>query len=87
MSASGDVSGVATAVSHGDPIAPVIFGLVLILIAALIGSYLARRTDRSWMLGDLAGGHRQDLRDVANAERTNRKRREEKKRTNAALAH
>jgi Kef-type K+ transport system membrane component KefB len=56
MPVNGNVSGVATAVSHGDPIAPVIFGVTLILIAALIGRHLARRTNQPSVLGELLMG-------------------------------
>lgn len=56
MSANGDFSGVATAVSHGDPVAPVIFGVTLILVAALIGRHLARRTHQPSVLGELLMG-------------------------------
>ncbi|MEN8178715.1 MAG: cation:proton antiporter [Pseudomonadota bacterium] len=43
-------------VSHGDPIAPVIFGVTLILIAALIGRIIARRFRQPSVLGELVMG-------------------------------
>lgn len=42
--------------SHGDPIAPVIFGVTLILIAALIGRFVARRFRQPSVLGELVMG-------------------------------
>lgn len=56
MTANGDFSAVATAASHSDPIAPVIFGVTLILVAALIGRHLARRTQQPSVLGELLMG-------------------------------
>ncbi len=56
MSASTEWSGVATSVTHSDPIAPVIFGVTLILVAALIGRHLARRTRQPSVLGELLMG-------------------------------
>jgi len=42
----------AGAVSHTDPIAPVIFGITLILLAALLGRFAARKlgqpSARAW---------------------------------------
>ncbi|MDJ0805830.1 MAG: cation:proton antiporter [Gammaproteobacteria bacterium] len=43
-------------VSHGDPIAPVIFGVTLILISALIGRIIARRVRQPSVLGELIMG-------------------------------
>ena len=43
-------------VSHGDPIAPVIFGVTLILIAALVGRIIARRFRQPSVLGELIMG-------------------------------
>lgn len=43
-------------VAHGDPIAPVIFGVTLILIAALIGRIVARRFRQPSVLGELVMG-------------------------------
>ncbi len=43
-------------VSHGDPIAPVIFGVTMILIAALIGRIAARRFRQPSVLGELMMG-------------------------------
>lgn len=42
--------------SHSDPIAPVIFGVTLILTAALIGRYGARRLGQPSVLGELVTG-------------------------------
>ncbi|MGE5153932.1 MAG: cation:proton antiporter [Bdellovibrio bacteriovorus] len=44
------------AVAHADPIAPVIFGVTLILLAALIGRYGARRLGQPSVLGELVIG-------------------------------
>ncbi len=44
------------AVSHHDPIAPVIFGVTLILVAALAGRYGARRLGQASVLGELVMG-------------------------------
>ncbi|MCP3867117.1 MAG: cation:proton antiporter [Gammaproteobacteria bacterium] len=44
------------AVSHSDPIAPVIFGVTLILVAALIGRYTARHLNQPSVLGELLMG-------------------------------
>lgn len=44
------------AMSHSDPIAPVIFGVTLILIAALAGRYIARRLNQPSVLGELLMG-------------------------------
>ena len=41
---------------HSDPIAPVIFGVTLILVAALIGRYSARRFGQPSVLGELLMG-------------------------------
>lgn len=41
---------------HSDPIAPVIFGVTLILVAALIGRYGARRFGQPSVLGELLMG-------------------------------
>lgn len=49
-------SGVAPALVHSDPIAPVIFGVTLILVAALIGRYIARHLDQPSVLGELLMG-------------------------------
>ncbi|MCB1774534.1 MAG: cation:proton antiporter [Gammaproteobacteria bacterium] len=56
MSVTENGPGVATALTHSDPIAPVIFGVTLILIAALIGRHLARRTNQPSVLGELLMG-------------------------------
>jgi len=50
MSATNDSVGVATALTHSDPIAPVIFGVTPIPVAALIGRHLARRTNKPSVL-------------------------------------
>jgi Kef-type K+ transport system membrane component KefB len=47
---------VQQAISHSDPIAPVIFGVTLILVAALLGRYLARRFNQPSVLGELLMG-------------------------------
>jgi len=47
---------VPAVVLHGDPIAPVIFGVTLILIAALIGRYAARHWGQPSVLGELLMG-------------------------------
>ncbi|KRT59460.1 cation:proton antiporter domain-containing protein, partial [endosymbiont of Ridgeia piscesae] len=47
---------IATGLSHGDPVAPVIFGVTLILIAALIGRYTARQLKQPSVLGELVMG-------------------------------
>ena len=47
---------VQQAISHSDPIAPVIFGVTLILIAALAGRYTARRLNQPSVLGELLMG-------------------------------
>ena len=47
---------VQQAISHSDPIAPVIFGVTLILIAALAGRYIARRLGQPSVLGELLMG-------------------------------
>lgn len=44
------------AVSHHDPIAPVIFGVTLILAAALVGRYVARQLGQASVLGELVMG-------------------------------
>lgn len=46
-------NGIAT---HADPIAPIIFGVTLILAAALIGRYGARRLGQPSVLGELVIG-------------------------------
>jgi Kef-type K+ transport system membrane component KefB len=56
MSVMNNGPGVATTLSHSDPIAPVIFGVTLILIAALIGRHFARRTNQPSVLGELLMG-------------------------------
>jgi len=43
-------------VHHSDPIAPVIFGVTLILVAALIGRYAARHWQQPTVLGELSMG-------------------------------
>ena len=43
-------------IMHNDPIAPVIFGVTLILIAALIGRYTARYFNQPTVLGELLMG-------------------------------
>jgi len=43
-------------ISHSDPIAPVIFGVTLILMAAFLGRYLARRFNQPSVLGELLMG-------------------------------
>ncbi len=43
-------------IMHNDPIAPVIFGVTLILIAALIGRYSARHFNQPTVLGELLMG-------------------------------
>ncbi|WP_230209674.1 cation:proton antiporter [Solemya velum gill symbiont] len=43
-------------VSHNDPIAPVIFGVTLILVAALVGRYAARALKQTSVLGELLMG-------------------------------
>ena len=43
-------------IMHNDPIAPVIFGVTLILIAALIGRYSARYFNQPTVLGELLMG-------------------------------
>ena len=47
---------VASAGVHGDPIAPVVLALALILVAAKIGGDLARRIGQPAVLGELAFG-------------------------------
>lgn len=42
--------------THNDPIAPVIFGVTLILVAALIGRYTARSLNQPSVLGELIMG-------------------------------
>ncbi len=49
-------SEVQQTIAHGDPIAPVIFGVTLILAAALVGRYAARRLDQPSVLGELLMG-------------------------------
>lgn len=49
-------NGMALAHAHADPIAPVIFGVTLILAAALIGRYGARRLGQPSVLGELVIG-------------------------------
>lgn len=49
-------NGLQPALLHSDPIAPVIFGVTLILIAALIGRYIARHLDQPTVLGELLMG-------------------------------
>jgi Kef-type K+ transport system membrane component KefB len=56
MAANDAVSAAATMVVHADPIAPVIFGATLILIAALVGRNFARRVDQPSVLGALCMG-------------------------------
>ncbi|MEN8214244.1 MAG: hypothetical protein ABFR19_07760 [Pseudomonadota bacterium] len=43
-------------IMHNDPIAPVIFGVTLILIAALVGRYTARHFNQPTVLGELLMG-------------------------------
>ena len=50
------VSEVEPAILHTDPIAPVIFGVPLILVAALIGRYGARSFNQPSVLGELLMG-------------------------------
>ncbi len=47
---------IASAGVHGDPIAPVVLALALILVAAKIGGDLARRIGQPAVLGELAFG-------------------------------
>jgi Kef-type K+ transport system membrane component KefB len=47
---------VERAISHADPIAPVIFGVTLILAAALLGRYAARKLHQPSVLGELLMG-------------------------------
>lgn len=49
-------TGLEPALLHSDPIAPVIFGVTLILVAALIGRYIARHLDQPSVLGELLMG-------------------------------
>ncbi|MEJ2310191.1 MAG: cation:proton antiporter [Gammaproteobacteria bacterium] len=42
--------------THNDPIAPVIFGVTMILVAALIGRYTARSLNQPSVLGELIMG-------------------------------
>lgn len=42
--------------AHADPVAPIIFGVTLILAAALIGRYGARRLGQPSVLGELVIG-------------------------------
>lgn len=51
-----DTAQVTSTINHGDPIAPVIFGVTLILIAALVGRFLARRFRQPSVLGELVMG-------------------------------
>ena len=51
-----DTSGLTPMVTHHDPIAPVIFGVTLILIAALVGRYAARSLKQTSVLGELLMG-------------------------------
>jgi Kef-type K+ transport system membrane component KefB len=51
-----DPSAPAAAVVHQDPIAPVIFGVTLILVAALAGRHGARRLEQPSVLGELVMG-------------------------------
>ena len=50
------VTEVTSIVSHGDPIAPVIFGVTLILVSALLGRFGARRLKQPSVLGELVMG-------------------------------
>ncbi|MBL3591318.1 MAG: cation:proton antiporter [gamma proteobacterium endosymbiont of Lamellibrachia anaximandri] len=50
------VTEVSTIVSHGDPIAPVIFSVTLILVSALLGRFGARRLKQPSVLGELVMG-------------------------------
>ena len=43
-------------IGHNDPIAPVIFGVTLILVAALFGRYVARFFNQPSVLGELLMG-------------------------------
>lgn len=43
-------------ISHNDPIAPIIFGVTLILVAALIGRFIARFFNQPSVLGELSMG-------------------------------
>jgi hypothetical protein len=56
MSAANELSRVTTAVNHAEPIAPVTFGVTLILIAALEERRLARRTHQPSVRGKLLMG-------------------------------
>jgi Kef-type K+ transport system membrane component KefB len=50
------VSPGSQSIIHNDPIAPVIFGVTLILIAALVGRYTARYFNQPTVLGELLMG-------------------------------
>ena len=50
------VGGAGAAVEHADPVAPVILGLVLVLIAAKVGGDLAIRIGQPAVLGELVAG-------------------------------
>ena len=51
-----DLATPAAAHTHQDPIAPVIFGVTLILVAALAGRHVARRFHQPSVLGELVMG-------------------------------
>jgi len=44
------------AITHGDPIAPVVFGVALLLTAALAGRFAARKLGQPTVLGELLMG-------------------------------
>lgn len=49
-------AGIEQAISHSDPIAPVIFGVTLIVVAAFLGRFFARHLGQPSVLGELLMG-------------------------------
>ena len=47
---------IASAGLHGDPVAPVVLALALILVAAKVGGHFATRIGQPSVLGELAVG-------------------------------